>query len=200
MRYFRATNFVTLFWYSWSSIFLWDHFLVSMHRSKPTVLLWTCQQNSTMHTTWLIHLNCCAPGLQTGPVGGNLSARTPGYCQCHCNWWASWELLVNKRSSHVIPEELSCCSGSCVEVQLWNRPIPVPSGRNPKPHVHMGRCLWQHGNHSSSGRCVHTGSSPSCSLCSAQHLLLLYTAPCLRFCTVHNPWWVKISKSQKLLG
>lgn len=104
------------------------------------MLLWTCQQNSTMHTTcdwstWTAMLQ----GLQTGPVGRNLSARAPGYCQCHCNWWASWELLDSKRSSRVIPEEPWCCSSSFVEIQLWNSPIPVRSDRKPKPHVHGGK-------------------------------------------------------------
>lgn len=173
-----------------------------MHRPMPTMLLWTCQQNSTMHTTWNWSTwTAVLQGLQTGPVGRNLSSRTPDYCQCHCNWWASWELLNNKRSSHVILEELWCRSSSFVEIQLWNSPIPVPSDRKPKPHVLGGKvdvllAAWES---RSPGRCVHTGSSPSCSSLGSPHLLLC-TALYLCFCTLYNPWWVKISKSQKLLG
>lgn len=90
VSYSRVISLVMLFWYSQSSIFMWNCFLVPLHRPSPTVLLRACQQNSTLHTTCDFYtLTSVIQEPQTVYMDGNLSARRQGYCQCQSNRYTS---------------------------------------------------------------------------------------------------------------
>lgn len=134
------------------------------------------------------HWNPVLQGLHTGPVGRHICKNTrllpmPLPQMGLLGAFGQQKIFFDVS---VVPEEPWCCSSSFIEVQLWSRLIPVPSDRKPKPHVHVAVPLAARESQQPK-RCVHTGSSLSCSSLGSAQPLLLYTAPLLCFCTVCNP-------------